>query len=51
MILSNDERNLYSSGRDGRINRWNTENGKLMQRFEQGHDDWIGCLAMGPASQ
>lgn len=30
LLLSKDEKNLFSCGREGRINRWNTDNGKLM---------------------
>ena len=44
--MARDDINLYSAGRDGQINRWSTDSGKIIKKFDNGHSGWIGQILL-----
>lgn len=46
IVIGRDDVNMYSAGRDGQINRWSTDSGKVVKKFENGHSGWIGQIIL-----
>lgn len=35
-----------SGGNDSTIRRWNAESGERMEEIIEGHESWVGCIAL-----